>query len=379
MPIDRERLKHNAAVRAGALLVLLLAVPCLFYPFICSRLPFALCCAGEWHFPFWRNFFAPIGAEWGVEALGNYLALLILALVIGKIAVPRRFFRPFAVGAALLLLLPFVLVRGKLDTQNYRTLATQAEVRAVMAIIPYDAFETAGRPGETPSFRHLLGCDDTGRDVAARLLAGGRVSLCVGVFATLIAVALGCTVGLYAGYCGGTFDLLTMRLLEIVMCFPSFLLLLIIMAMLGDYHFEQSVPVVILILGLSGWMTIALLVRAQVLKERQLPYIESAMITGVPRRKILFGHLLPNVAPPVLIAAVFGMAGAILAESGLSFLGFGVQAPAPSWGDLLRQAFDHPLRNWHLTLFPGLALFWAVFAFNLLGEGLRQVLAVKES
>ena len=318
MPIDRERLRRNGAVKAGAIAILLLAAPCLFCPFICSRLPFAICFSGHWSFPFWRNFFAPIGAEWGVEALGNYLALLTLALLVGRLAVPRRFFRPAAVGMALLLLLPFLLVRGKLDTQDYRALSAQPGVRAFMAPIPYDAFETAGRPGETPSMRHVLGCDDTGRDVAARLLAGGRVSLCVGVFSTLISVAVGCTVGLYAGYCGGTFDLVTMRLLEIVMCFPTFLLLLIIMAMLGDRHFEQSVPVVILILGLSGWMTIALLVRAQVLKERQLPYIESAVISGVPRHKILFGHLLPNVAPPVLIASAFGMAGAILAESGLS-------------------------------------------------------------
>ena len=245
-------------------------------------------------------------------------------------------------------------------------------------MIPFDALETAGTPGEKPSSEHLLGCDDIGRDVASRLLSGGRVSLSVGLGSTLLALFIGCAIGLYCGYRGGLPDLAVMRGVEILMCFPTFLLLLILMSMLSDYHFEQSIPVVILVLGLTGWITVALLVRAQTLKERQLPYIESCVVSGVPEKRILFGQLLPNVAAPVLIAGAFGIAGAVLAESGLSFLGFGVKAPAPSWGELLRQAFDNPLDNWHLTLFPGILLFWTVFSFNLLGEGLRQVLSLKE-
>ena len=167
-----------------------------------------------------------------------------------------------------------------------------------------------------------------------------------------------------AGFFRGWFDLAVMRLVEILLCFPTFLLLLILMSMLSDYRIGQSIPLVIMVIGCTGWIGLALLVRGEVLKESSLPYIQSCIVSGVPGWKIMFRHLLPNIMAPVLISFTFGVAGAVIGESGLSFLGFGVQPPTASWGNLLRQAFDNPLDYWHLTFFPGLALFIAILSFN---------------
>ena len=232
-------------------------------------------------------------------------------------------------------------------------------------------------PFEGPSKRHILGVDDVGRSVAARMIYGARASLAVGIIATLIAMLSGSTVGLIAGFYRNTVDLALMRLVEILMCFPTFLLLLILMSILGDRQFEQSILIVIAVIGLTGWIGVAFLVRGETLKQRSLPYVMSCEVSGIPASKIMFRHLLPNITGPVLISFTFGVAGAILAESGLSFLGFGVQPPTASWGGLLRQAFDNPLDYWHLTFFPGAALFLAVISCNFLGEGMRRALDVK--
>jgi peptide/nickel transport system permease protein len=145
------------------------------------------------------------------------------------------------------------------------------------------------------------------------------------------------------------------------------------MSMLKDKGFGQSILLVITVLGLTGWIGLCRLVRGEVLKQRVMPYIISCEATGIPVSRIMFRHLLPNVSGPILISFTFGVAGAIIAESGLSFLGFGVQAPTASWGALLRQAFEDPLEYWHLTLCPGAALFITVCAFNFTGEGLRKI------
>ena len=204
------------------------------------------------------------------------------------------------------------------------------------------------------------------------MIYGARASLAVGLFATAIALVIGTLVGLLAGYFRGTFDLLVMRLVEVMLCFPTFLLLLILMSILKDRKFEQSILVVIAVIGLTGWIGLTFLVRGEVLKQRALPYVQSCLVAGLPVWRILLVHLLPNITAPILISFTFGVAGAILAESGLSFLGFGVQPPTASWGGLLRQALDNPFDYWHLMLFPGLALFLAVLGFNFTGEGLRK-------
>ena len=168
-----------------------------------------------------------------------------------------------------------------------------------------------------------------------------------------------------------------MRLVEIVICFPTFLLLLILMSIMLDYGSRQSILLVILVIGLTGWTGLCRLVRGETLKARKMEYIQSCEAMGTPVWRILLFHLLPNVSGPIFVSFTFEVAGAILAESSLSFLGFGVQDPTSSWGELLRQAFPDPLTYWHLMLWPGLAIFLAVCAFNFAGEGLRKALDAK--
>ncbi|MBR2642095.1 MAG: ABC transporter permease [Lentisphaeria bacterium] len=328
---------------------------------------------GTWCFPFWRTFFAPDSPEVLIEQVFNY-SLLLLIVWGGLHFVPRAWRKILRTAAAVLLLLPFLLTDARLDKVDYRSKAYRF---VLFAPIPYGPFELAGAPYEAPSGRHWCGLDDVGRDVASRLISGSRVSLAVGLGGALLALSIGTAVGLSAGFFRGWFDLTVMRIVEIVMCFPTFLLLLILMSILGDRKFEQSILIVIGVIGLTGWIGAAFLVRGETLRQRALPYIESGIVSGLPVRRILFFHLLPNISGPLLISFTFGAAGAILAESGLSFLGFGVRPPTASWGGLLRQAFDDPLSYWHLTLFPGLALFWSVLAFNFTGEGLRKAFSPK--
>ena len=359
--------------------VLLLLVPALYAPFIANSRPFFMIDNGKWSFPFVRFLFAPDSPESFVEQFFNFLAILLPLWLLITIAFKAgRTRRICLIASATLLFIPFFTVKSVLDKRDYRSFCSENKIKAYFAPIKYGPFEAASTPCSPPDKQHILGCDDVGRDVAARLIYGARSSLAVGIFSSLIALFIGCTVGLAAGFKRGIFDLLTMRAVEILLCFPSFLLLLILMSMLGDRQIGQSIPLVIAVLGLTGWIGTAFLVRGETLKQRALPYIESCIVSGIPEWRIMFFHLLPNVAFPVLISFTFGIAGAILAESSLSFLGFGVKAPAPSWGGLLRQAFENPLDHWHLTLFPGIALFIAVMSFNFIGEGLRKALAVKE-
>jgi peptide/nickel transport system permease protein len=361
-----RRFFSSPAATAGAAGIALLLLPALYAPFLANGRPFVLISSDGWDFPFLRYLFSPDSGERLVNQLFNYLAFLLpLGLLLRK----RKRLLPLC---GLLLLLPFILTPPRIDKTDYRKAADSAR-RAFFAPVPYGPLEIVAEPCEPPSRKHILGTDNVGRDVAARLIYGARASLAVGIISTLIALVIGTLVGLAAGYFRGWFDLCVMRLVEILLCFPTFLLLLILMSILGDCKFEQSMPVVILVIGFSGWIGLAFLVRGETLKQCGLPYIASCEVAGIPAWRIMLFHLLPNITGPILITFTFGVAGAILAESSLSFLGFGVQPPAPSWGGLLRQAFDNPLDHWHLTFFPGLALFIAVLSFNFTGEGLRKL------
>ena len=351
-------MRENPAGTLGVAGVLLLFLPAVYAPFLSNGRPFCLWGNGSLSFPFLEFFFAPDSGEYWVYQLFNYLSLLLPLVFFLR----RR--KKILALAALVLLLPFLLASPRIDKINYRQMVAEKNLKAFFAPIPYGPLEIVSRPCEKPSRRHVLGTDDIGRDVASRLIYGARASLSVGLLSTLIALLIGTTVGLASGYFRGWFDLCVMRLVEILLCFPTFLLLLILMSLLGDYKFEQSIPVVIVVIGLTGWIGLAFLVRGEVLKQCSLPYIASCEVAGIPVWRILFRHLLPNITGPILISFTFGVAGAILAESSLSFLGFGVQPPTPSWGGLLRQAFDNPLDYWHLTFFPGLALFISILSFN---------------
>lgn len=224
---------------------------------------------------------------------------------------------------------------------------------------------------QPPSFAHFMGTDVQGRDVWARVLFGARISLTVGVVSQLIALALGVTLGLIAGYYGRWVDELIMRLADITLAFPTLLLLIAMAAAL-----QPSLSTVYITIGVVGWAAMARLIRGQVLVTRQLEFVQAARALGATDRRILALHLLPNVIAPVVIAATLGIAGAIMAEAALSFLGLGVQPPTPSWGSMISDARDlMQLRSAPWTsVFPGLAIGAAVLGFNLLGDSLRDAL-----
>ena len=224
---------------------------------------------------------------------------------------------------------------------------------------------------EPPSTEHWMGTDVQGRDVWARLVYGARISLAVGLISQSIALALGLSLGLIAGYFGRWVDELVMRLADITLAFPTLLLLIAMVAAL-----QPSLIVVFVTVGLVGWAGLARLVRGQVLVVRQLEYVQAARALGTPDRRIIARHVLPNVIAPVVIATTLGMAGAIMAEAALSFLGLGVQPPTPSWGAMIADGRDlSQLRTSPWTsLFPGLAIGVTVLGFNLLGDALRDAL-----
>jgi peptide/nickel transport system permease protein len=366
----RFRKDNLAMIGLGG--VVLMFTLALFVPLLANNRPFIFIADGEVSFPFLRYLFAPDSSETLIEQVFNYMLLFFipatLIYFIFKKHIKTR--NTLLIIFALALLVPFFLTQSRLDKTCWRDKVSSF---AIFAPIPYGPYESTAAHYAKPSAQHLFGADQTGRDVLVRMLYGARVSLAVGLFATLLALIIGTIIGMCVGYYRGRLDLFTMRVVEIIMCFPTFLLLLILMSMLKDKGFGQSILLVIMVLGLTGWIGLCRLVRGEVLKQRILPYIVSCEATGVPVSRIMLRHLLPNVSGPILISFTFGVAGAIVAESGLSFLGFGVQAPTASWGALLRQAFEDPLGYWHLTLCPGAALFITVCAFNFTGEGLRKI------
>ena len=225
-----------------------------------------------------------------------------------------------------------------------------------------------------PSSSHWMGTDYQGRDVWSRLVFGARISLTVGIVSQSIALLLGVTFGLVAGYYGKWVDDVVMRLADVTLAFPTLLLLIAMVAAL-----QPSLGVVFATIGLVGWAGMARLVRGQVLVVRQLEFVQAARALGVRDRRIIVRHVLPNVVAPVVIAATLGMAGAIMAEAALSFLGLGVQPPTPSWGSMIADGRDlNQLRTAPWTsVFPGLAIGAAVLGFNLLGDALRDALDPK--
>jgi peptide/nickel transport system permease protein len=237
-------------------------------------------------------------------------------------------------------------------------------------VAPYDPSAiNAWKALSPPSWQHWFGTDELGRDVLSRVLYGARVSLKVGFVAVGIAVSIGTVVGLVSGYFSGLVDTMLMRFVDVMLCFPAFFLILAIITFL-----EPSIWYIMMVIGLTGWMGVARLVRAETLAIREMEYILAARCIGCSNARIIFRHILPNAISPVLVSATLGVAGAILTESALSFLGIGVQPPTPSWGNILTSGKDYIEFAWWLSLFPGLAILVTVLAYNLLGEGIRDAL-----
>jgi peptide/nickel transport system permease protein len=265
----------------------------------------------------------------------------------------RRLWRqPLALGGALCIALIFLSALG------------------AGLLSPYDSGKTnIALKLQAPSGKHWLGTDQLGRDVFSRMLFGSRISLTVGFIAVAISILLGILVGALAGYYGGRVDSWLMRFVDVMLCFPSFFLMLTIIALLGP-----SIWNVMIIIGLTSWMGTARFVRAEFLTLRQRDFVLAARALGASDGRIIWVHLLPNALAPVFVTATLDVATAILVEAGLSFLGFGVQPPAPSWGNILTEGRTYIFDAWWLTLFPGLAILTTVLSFNLLGEGLRDAL-----
>jgi peptide/nickel transport system permease protein len=220
-----------------------------------------------------------------------------------------------------------------------------------------------------PTRTHLLGTDELGRDLLSRMIWGSQVSLKVGFVAVGIAIMIGTVVGSFAGFYGGFIDALLMRFVDIMLAFPTFFLILAVIAIL-----EPNIFTIMAVIGVTGWMDVARLVRAEFLSLKERDFVDSARALGVSNKRLIFRHILPNALSPVFVAATFGIAGAILTESGLSFLGLGVQPPDPSWGNILTSGKDNIEVAWWLSLYPGLAILVTVLSYNLIGEGLRDAL-----
>ncbi len=220
-----------------------------------------------------------------------------------------------------------------------------------------------------PGPQHWLGTDQLGRDVLSRMLYGARISMAVGFVSVGIAVLLGTLIGTVAGYYGGRVDELLMRFVDLMLNFPRLFLLLTLIALL-----RPSIWVIMAVIGFTGWMGLARLVRGEILSLREREFVQGARALGAADARIMGKHILPNALVPVLVSATLGVAGAILTESGLSFLGLGVQPPTPSWGNILIDGKANIELAWWLSAFPGLAILVTVLAYNLLGEGLRDAL-----
>ena len=221
---------------------------------------------------------------------------------------------------------------------------------------------------EPPSSQFWLGTDRLGRDVFSRLLFGGRISLWVGFVAVGISISIGTTLGLISGYFRRWVDEAIMRVVDVMLCFPSFFLILAVIAFL-----EPDLTNIMIVIGLTSWMGVTRLVRAETLSLREREFVDAARLAGTPTSKILFRHILPNALAPVLITATLGVAGAILVESSLSFLGLGVQPPTASWGNMLMEGKSVIESAPWLSVYPGLAILITVLGYNLLGESLRDI------
>lgn len=249
-------------------------------------------------------------------------------------------------------------------------------------ISPYDPEKTElTNKLKPPSLKHIMGTDELGRDLLTRILYGGRVSLSIGVMAMSLAVLVGAGIGGLAGFYGGWVDNILMRFTDMMLAFPQLFILIILAIALRDIPIEAlrgtpfaSVMSIVLVIAILAWMQVARLVRASFLSLKEKEFSEAARCLGVSNRRIMLRHLMPNAMSPIIVAATFRVATSIITESGLSYLGFGVQPPTPTWGNMLKNAQEQMTRAPWTAIFPGLMIFITVIAINFIGDGLRDSL-----
>jgi len=267
-----------------------------------------------------------------------------------------------------------MLKKNKLALSGLIILATLF-ILAVFApvIAPYNPNEIIEDHIAAPSLAHIFGTDDLGRDIFSRLIFGGRVSLSVAVIAVAVSLTIGILLGCISGYYGGILDEVIMRFTDIMLSFPTIFLILAIQSVLTPNIFN-----VMVVIGATSWMGIARLVRGEFLALKEREFVEAARAIGCSDLRVIFRHILPNSLPPVIVAGTLGMAGAILTESALSFLGLGVQPPMPSWGNMLMDSQSYLLDAPWMAVIPGLIIVLAVLSLYFVGEALRKELNPKE-
>jgi peptide/nickel transport system permease protein len=304
----------------------------------------------------------------------GFLTLVTMAALLADILASDRPIAFFLDGEHQVL--PGIFVKDmsqKIDNLEALAALDDEDEWVLLPPVPYGPNQTkvAGQVEllKAPSARHLLGTDDKGRDVLARLIHGARSALIVGLGTVALYMLVAMLLGALAGYFGGLADRVALRLIETLTSFPTFFLILAVQGLLGTTGLTQ----LILVIGLTRWTDVARLTRAEVLRVVHEDYVLAARALGLGHFRILMKHVLPGAMEPALVAATFGVAGAILIESTLSFLGFGVPPTTPSWGQLLTDAFYNEGAYW-LSFFPGMLLFFTIVSINLVGEGLREAL-----
>jgi len=385
LELSRNRIAVTGLVAIGALFVI-----AVYAPLISLNQPFVWDAGAGRSYPFFASLFNRLLFENAVDVFFNLL-MVLSPLYVAAYAALRR--RRISAGRVVQLLCALQVVlfllsapERLLGTENplHRTAAVvnyrseaerlRAEGKHVTAIFPlfqYGYRETDPANGVKPPSRdHWLGTDTEGRDVLARMIYGTRISMTIGVVAVFIYVSIGVALGSMAGYFGGLVDNVVSRMIEVMICFPSFFLILTLAALIQ----ERSIFHVMFIIGITSWTGVARLIRAEFLKHKSLEYVQAARALGIPSARIIFSHILPNALSPVLVSATFGVASAILIESSLSFLGIGDLTVA-SWGETLNTGRLEG-KLW-LILAPGIAIFFVVTVFNLVGEGLRDALDPK--
>ncbi len=357
--------------------IVFLFVVAVFAPLLANDKPYVLRIDGQLHFPIFRNL--------QPNDYCVFLAAIIGCLQVLLIGRNRRcidpsirgtvLWRQISINSSVVLIgviLLLIFAPRRLDATDYKALVASGKAtNAVFAPIPYGYGRTDLKLREQPpSHQHWLGTDDVGSDVLCRLIHGSRISLSVGFVAVGISAVIGVIVGAILGYFGGKVDFVGMRIVEIMMAIPTLFLIITIVA-----FFPRSLLNIMVIIGITSWTGDARFIRAEFLKLRRQDFVQAAVSLGLPLRSILFRHMLPNGIAPVLVNATFGIAGAIFIEAVLSFLGFGVAPPTPSWGQMLSLGVSTTGRFlWWLSLFPGLAIFLTVLAYNLVGEALRDAI-----
>jgi peptide/nickel transport system permease protein len=356
-----RRFRRDQSAVMGLGFVIVAFIVAALAPFIANNHAIVRVADGHLSFPIFRSMEV---IEWRFLI---YVPLVGLALAL-RHGLFRRTGRGLLIVAATIFVVEIVMwnVRPYNDTTQDRT---RPATFKIMPPIPWSPIETSPDQLIAPSWKHICGTDSTGRDVAARLLHGARTSLALGFVAQGIALFVGVSLGALAGFYRRWVDIVICRFIEVMECFPSLLLILVIIGLTDS---QNNMIIIMTVIGLTGWTGVARLVRGEFLRLGGQSFPQAARALGAGDARIILHHLLPNSLGPILVTATFGVASTILLESSLSFLGFGMQAPTPSWGDLISEGRKFIDFAWWLAFFPGVVMLLTIMSYNFVGEGLRD-------